>query len=138
MRTFLGALFVLGSTGALAELLLLEHFEENWQRLPIALLVAAIVVVVASMLRPGSTAVRATTTVMVGFVASGLIGLYQHYQVNLEFELEMNASRHGWELMLETLMGATPALAPATMIYLGLLGLGYAHLARRDLSLLGD
>ena len=28
----------------------------------------------------------------------------------------------GWELVLESLTGALPALAPGTMIYLGLLG----------------
>ena len=48
-----------------------------------------------------------------------------HYRGNAEFELEMDASLGGWQLFLESVHGATPALAPAAMMHLGLLGLLY-------------
>jgi hypothetical protein len=61
-------------------------------------------------------------------VVSGLVGLGQHYAGNREFELEMHPSRGGLELVWESLAGATPTLAPAAMVHLGLLGLLYAWL----------
>lgn len=60
---------------------------------------------------------------MVAFVAAGLLGLYYHYTGNSEFELEMRPSMEGFELVWESLKGATPALAPGTLVQFGLLGL---------------
>ena len=62
---------------------------------------------------------------MAAYLASGLVGLWFHYSGNAEFELEMYPSLSGWSLVREALSGATPALAPGTMIHLGLLGLTY-------------
>ena len=58
-------------------------------------------------------------------VVSGLIGLWQHYQGNVEFEREMYPDLGGLELVVKALHGAFPALAPGTMIQLGLLGMAY-------------
>ncbi len=70
---------------------------------------------------------RALQLLMVVFIAAGAIGLTMHYQGNVEFELEMYPSRSGLELFREAMMGATPALAPGTMIQLALIGLAYAY-----------
>ena len=58
---------------------------------------------------------------------SGMIGLYLHYRGNVEFELEMYPSIRGFELFWKSITGATPALAPATMLLLGLIGLAYSY-----------
>jgi hypothetical protein len=50
-----------------------------------------------------------------------------HYQGNMEFELETYPSISGLALFKEAMMGATPALAPGTMIELGLIGLAYTY-----------
>jgi hypothetical protein len=71
--------------------------------------------------------VRAVQLVMAMFVASGALGIYLHYRGNVEFELEMYPDRRSFELFRETMAGATPALAPGTMVLLGLIGLVYAH-----------
>jgi hypothetical protein len=39
----------------------------------------------------------------------------------------MNPALAGFELVRESLSGATPALAPGTMIQLGLIGLAYTY-----------
>ncbi|MFB3131882.1 MAG: hypothetical protein ACE10K_05095, partial [Rhodothermales bacterium] len=44
-----------------------------------------------------------------------------------EFELEMYPTLKGLELFWESIKGATPALAPGTMIQLGLLGWAYTY-----------
>ena len=62
---------------------------------------------------------------MLGFLVSGVIGVWLHYKGNMEFEIEMVPSLAGLELFLKASHGAFPALAPGTMIQLGLLGLAY-------------
>jgi hypothetical protein len=54
---------------------------------------------------------------------SGLLGLWFHYEGNLEFEREMDPDAAGWPLIKAVLTGATPSLAPGTMIWFGALAL---------------
>lgn len=131
MRRILFALLLLGAAGALAELLLLDHTDGWWQRLPLLLLSVGILISCLDALRPTRGTQRLLRVMMACWIAGGMVGLYQHYSGNLEFELEMNPARHGFELVREVLTGATPALAPATMIYLGLVGLAYGTAASR-------
>jgi hypothetical protein len=60
---------------------------------------------------------------MVAYVLAGALGVFLHLRSNVEFEKEMRPSIAGRELVLETLTGAIPALAPGAMAQLGLLGL---------------
>ena len=126
MRGFLRFVLTLGLAGTLVELILLEHTEGNWQKVPLVLLSLALGALMARRLAPGPRSRGAMKTIMAILIVAGAVGLYQHFMGNREFELEMNASRSGWELTWETLKGATPALAPGTLIYLGLLGLACA------------
>jgi hypothetical protein len=66
------------------------------------------------------------------FLASGCTGLWQHYQSNVEFELEMDPALSGFDLFTAAARGATPFLAPGAIILLGLLGLLYASTAPTD------
>lgn len=125
LRRILLAVFLLGALGTLAELILLEHYEDWWQLLPLALLGASPVAVALMILRPGAASVRSFQMLMLVLVAAGGIGVYQHYTGNVEFELEMYPSRGGFELIWESLKGATPTLAPGAVAQLGLLGLAY-------------
>jgi len=127
MRRSLLTLLFVGTAGTLAELLLLGHTDGYWQRLPLFLLSLGILVLTVEALRPGPQIRALVLGVMLLHIGCGAIGLYQHYSGNREFELEMNPSRHGFELLSETLTGATPALAPAALIYLGLLGIVYCR-----------
>lgn len=126
VRRLLLALLLFGAVGMLVDLLLLEHFETIWQWIPIALLVPVIAIMVAALIRPGRRVVRALQGVMAVCVAAGLLGVYLHYQGNLEFELERDPELRGLALVWETIRGATPALAPGALVQLGLLGLAYA------------
>jgi hypothetical protein len=60
---------------------------------------------------------------MVSYVLAAGVGLYLHLKANVEFELELRPTMADTELILETLKGAIPALAPGVMVQLGLLGL---------------
>ena len=57
------------------------------------------------------------------YVPAGLLGVYFHFQSNVEFEQELHPSSGGLELVTESLGGAMPTLAPGAMILLGLLGI---------------
>ena len=77
---------------------------------------------------------------MLAFVASGGLGVALHYRGNEAFELEMYPSRAGFELVRETLTGATPVLAPGSMSLLGLVGLvvTYRHPSRPAVGAAGS
>ena len=131
-RVLLGIL-LLGLVGAEVELLFLKHTDGAWQILPLVLIGVALLVLAVHAAVPGPWTIRAMQAVMGVFVLSGVAGILLHYRGNVEFELERMASLSGLELIKSALMGATPALAPGTMIQLGLVGLlfTYQHPASR-------
>lgn len=125
LRRVLLALLLFGAAGTLAELLLLEHVEDAWQWAPVVLLGLSLPVMLWLLVRPTPAVLRIFQGLMILFVASGVIGLWMHYRGNVEFELEMYPALAGWQLIKQSLMGATPSLAPGTMVQFGLIGLLY-------------
>lgn len=127
VRSFLLAILVIGVVGTGMELVLLEHTDGAWQWAPLVLLALALPILVwhAAARRRAST--RALQAMMLLFILSGVAGLVLHYRGNVEFELEMHPSLEGLGLVWGAMTGATPALAPGTMIQLGLLGLAYTY-----------
>jgi uncharacterized membrane protein len=64
---------------------------------------------------------------MVLFIAAGLLGVVLHYQANVEFQREVDPSIAGWALLSKAMTAKTPpALAPGSMVQLGLIGLAYS------------
>jgi hypothetical protein len=123
----LAAIFLFGSSGTAAELVLLEHTEGVWQNVPLALIGISCLALAVLAIKPGISGLRVFQLTMWLFVASGAAGVLLHYQGNVAFELELNPEASGWELFWESLKGATPALAPGTMTLLGALGLAYTY-----------
>ena len=125
LRRILLALVLLGTVGLALELLLLEHYESPWQWAPLVLLGAALLAGGVLAARPSGAAVRLFQGAMALCVVAGALGVYLHYRGNVEFELERDPVRRGLALFWEAIRGATPALAPAALAQLGLLGLAY-------------
>jgi hypothetical protein len=125
LRAFLLVALLLSLAGTLAELLLLEHFEDAWQWAPIALLAAALLTLGFYALERGPRSLNVLRVLMVLCVVSGFVGVLLHYRGNVEFELEMYPDLSGWKLFKDAMMGATPALAPGAMLQLGLIGLAW-------------
>ncbi|MGI9037693.1 MAG: hypothetical protein ACR2GQ_02420 [Gemmatimonadota bacterium] len=123
LRRFVLASLLFGICGVIAELLLLSHFEDWRQWFPLVLLGAGLPVATGVLLRPRAVSVRILRGLAAAWVPTGMLGAYFHFTGNLEFEREMDASVTGIRLLAESLAGAFPALAPGTMILLGLLGL---------------
>lgn len=116
------AIFFAGLLGTTAELFFLEHYEDVQQFIP--LVVAALGFAIGGWYaaRPSPASLRGFRAVLLLFAFSGAVGLFLHYRGNVEFEKERDAALGGLPLMWEALRGATPALAPGTMIFLAVIG----------------
>lgn len=133
MRRMALALLIGAMIGTAADLMLLDHHEDVWQLVPLILLALGVLVAAASF-GTSSAAVRSMRIVMSLFIAAGVLGLVLHFMGNREFQKEMDPALAGWPLFVKVITAkAPPALAPASMIQMGLLGLlcTYQHPALR-------
>ncbi len=125
-RRILLAILILGIAGISLELWLLAHTEDVYQLIPLILAVSAIVAAAAVVGRPSAGTVRLFQAVMALFLLSGVVGMWLHFQVNMEFQLEMDPALTGMALFRKSILAKSPpALAPGAMIQLGLIGLAY-------------
>lgn len=118
--------------GTITELFLLHHYEGVQQLIPIicigiALIVMAILFFVKNMLL-----IRAFQMLMVISALSGVYGTFLHLQANFEFEQEMKPTATVGYLVLESLSGALPALAPGSMVVFALIGTIYIKLLKQN------
>jgi hypothetical protein len=126
VRRFVLFILLLGLFGTAAELLLLAHYEDVNQWIPLALIGLAVVALIAGAARPTAGTIRVIQTLMAFFILAGVVGVVLHFKANLEFQTEVDPSLSGWPLVQKALLAkAPPALAPGAMIQLGLLGVAY-------------
>lgn len=125
-RRILMAILMLGIAGISVELWLLDHVEDAYQLIPLGLNAAAVLVAALVAVRPSATLIQLFRGVMILMLISGAVGVWLHYQVNTEFQLEMDPQLSGLALFRKSIVAkAPPALAPGAMVQLGLIGLAY-------------
>jgi hypothetical protein len=125
-KLLLGAL-ALGVLGTGGELILLGHVEMPAQWIPVVALAASIPALIWHALAPGPRSVRVMQLLMVVFIAAGTLGVGLHFDGNVEFERELHPTEQGLEFLRKTITGATPVLAPGSMVLLGLVGLAQTY-----------
>jgi hypothetical protein len=126
LRRWILGVMVLGLLGTVTELVLLEHYEQPLQFVPLVLIVAAIVALAFEVGRHDAASRRALQIVMGLFVLAGFVGFVAHFLGSAEFQLDLNPQMSTWELIEKVLRAkAPPLLAPGMMLQLGLLGLAY-------------
>ena len=123
---FIALVFMLFGTAL--ELYLLHHFESVLQAIPLICIGALLMFVALSFFGRRHGAVRFFKLALLLTALSGLYGTFLHLRANYEFELEMKPTANNWDLFLESMSGALPALAPCSMIVLALLGYSYTLL----------
>jgi hypothetical protein len=124
IRTAVLAVLLLAMTGSLAELLLIGHDEDLTQLIPIALIGLGLLLAGWNLVRPSALSLRALQGLMLAFLVAGGLGVYFHYQANVEFQLETEPSLAGTALLWTVLQAKSPpALSPGLMVQLGCLGL---------------
>jgi hypothetical protein len=126
LRGWILAVLVLGLLGTIVELVLLEHYEEPLQFVPVTLIVLALVVIGWHLARRDVASMHALAVVMALSVLAGFLGFLAHFYGSAEYQLELDPSMSAGELIGKVLHAkAPPLLAPGMMIQLGLLGLAY-------------
>ena len=137
VRRLLLVLLVFALCATALDLVLLEHYESSWMLVPLVMIGLALVAIAWHVADRGPATVRVLKVTMWMFIVTGALGIALHYQANLEFQLDMDASQSSWELFKKVMHAkAPPALAPGAMAQLGLLGWLYCFrhpaLANRD------
>lgn len=123
LRRGLLLLLIAGLVGTGAELLLMGHTDGLDQLIPLLLIGLSLLVLVWVGLAGSRTSFRVFQAIMVLAMISGGVGTLLHYRGNVEFEIESVPGLRGFALFKEAMHGATPALAPGTMVLIGALGL---------------
>ena len=109
------------------ELLLLEHYESVTQLIPFATIALALACLIWHGVSGSEGSVQALQIVMTVLVFVGVVGIVLHYRGNMVFQLDIDPAHSVCSLFSKVVRAkAPPALAPAAMSQLGLLGLAYA------------
>ncbi|NOT44967.1 MAG: hypothetical protein HOP14_10240 [Acidobacteria bacterium] len=132
VRRLLAVPLMVGTTGLIAELLLIGHIDTRWQRVPLVLLVAALAVVALHVVRPRRAVRRLLQAVMLACLSSGTIGIGLHYSANEREVMVADPRVEGWERVTRSARGTMPALAPGSLSLLGLVGLIYGWAAAEE------
>ena len=128
IRAWTLAVLVFGLVGTVTELLLLKHYEDVAQFLPLILIGFALAIVGWHAARPSVVTVRVLQAAMTLFLAAGIAGMAFHAQGGAAFQWETNPSQRGWDVFAKVMRAqAPPVLAPGVMIELGLIGLVYTY-----------
>ena len=130
LRVAILGVLLLGITGTVIELLLLEHDEADkpLQFVPLILIAAGVAAIIWELARPGLASLTTLAVVMVLYVLSSFVGFLAHFYGSAEFVLDLNPEAGTLEILEKALHAkAPPLLAPGMMMQLGLLGLAYVY-----------
>lgn len=116
--------------GTSLELYLLGHYEDSLQLIPMVAIALVLVGVILVYFKASRRISILFKLILWLTALSGLYGMFLHLKANYEFELEMTPTASDWHLFTESLSGALPALAPASMVVLALLGYSYLTLIK--------
>jgi hypothetical protein len=125
LRRIILGIIAFGAVGTAVELLLIGHYKEIAQWLPLVLLVLTAVGIILMIQKPTPTTLRLFRWLMAIMAVSALAGLYFHLHGNVEFKQETHPEVTGLSLYWQALKGGIPVFAPGMMAYMGLLGLGF-------------
>jgi hypothetical protein len=121
-------LVAFGTLAMLAELALIGHTEDSNQLIPLGVGGVGMAVVAWTARAPSVSALRSLQFVMLLYIGSGVVGITLHALANAEFQRELDPTVAGINLLLKVLEAtAPPAMAPALMVQLGLLGLLFTY-----------
>ncbi len=133
LRRWIAVVLVLGMLGTIVELILLEHYEQPLQLVPVILILAGGGALLWHSRSQDQASRMTLIAVMAVFVVSGFAGFVAHFLGSAEFQLELNPDMGTGELLAKILRAkAPPLLAPGMMIQMGLLGLAYVWSDRRS------
>lgn len=126
-RWFLLVLAGLMCVGTAVELWLQEHTGTAVQFIPFVLCGAALLVVILVLLRPSRGTIWTLRLVMALVISGSLFGMFEHFEHNLAFEMEIRPTATAVSLLADTLHGASPMLAPGILALTAVLALAATY-----------
>jgi len=132
LRGWLLGVLVLALAGTVVELVLLSHYEQPVQMIPVALIVLSVIVLAWHYFSRDAASLIVLMFIMALFIVAGFAGFVAHFHGSAEFALETDPDIGGWDLFLKVLHAkAPPLLAPGMMLQMGLLGFAFTLSDRR-------
>lgn len=115
--------------GNVAELYLLDHYEQTRQWIPIILSIAGFALVTVSWWQPGSSKLKALRWLMGITALASMYGMYLHFSGNYSFAREINPSFSAVEAIWPAIKGSNPLLAPGILFLAAVLAIAgtYKH-----------
>jgi hypothetical protein len=98
------------------ELFFLSHWSETIQLLPFGLSALGLVTLALAYFRPSHNMINILRWSMIVIGLCSLIGIYEHMANNLGFQMEIQPNATVSELVMATLEGANPVLAPGILM----------------------
>jgi hypothetical protein len=128
LRRMLLLILLFSLAGSCADLLLMGHYDDIWQKIPLIVFGVAAVTLLWHVARHSAASVRAIQLLMLLFIVVGISGGVLHFRAGAEFHSEMEPEQSRWSL-IRAVLGSTapPVLAPAVLLQMGLIGLAYAY-----------
>ena len=129
LRQFLLIISAVVFLMTVTELFFLSHWSETIQFLPFVLSGLGLLTLSLAYFRPNRGTITTLRWSMIVIAACSLIGVYEHMANNLGFRMEIQPNATTWELILATLEGANPVLAPGILMLGAVIGLAamYQH-----------
>lgn len=116
LRTFLQVLAVAFFVGAIGELLAAKHYESAVQLIPFGLCGLGVGAVLALRRHPTPAVIRAIRSLMIVIAIGSLFGIFEHVAGNIDFVRETRPHAGTMTLVIDTLQGGVPILAPGVLV----------------------
>lgn len=117
-----------GTIAVFVDLVLLSHYKDSNQLIPLTVAAAGLVSISWAAVSPRHTAVRALQFLMLCFIGTGVIGITLHSKGGMARQRELDPSLAGQTLFWKVVAApGPPVLSPGIMVQLGLLGLVYTY-----------
>ena len=127
LRTFLLVLAGCMCAGTIVELLLAEHTESLEQLIPFVLCGLALLAVAGALMRPSRATLLGLRAVMALLLVGSLLGVYEHFEGNLAFELEIRPASTFGAIWMNVLKGAAPLLAPGILAVVAVIAIASTY-----------
>src|SRR4051812_25541440 len=110
LRLWILGVLLLGLLGTVTELMLLSHYEQPLQLVPVVLIALAIVSLLWQWLMRDMASLNVMLVVMALSVVAGFVGVLAHFEGSAEFQRDLDPSMGTWELLEKILRAKAPPL----------------------------
>lgn len=127
LRSFLMGVAAFIFIGNIAELYLLDHYEQPQQWIPIILSLSGFIVTLTAWQSPSPKILSALRWLMAITALASLYGMYLHFSGNYSFAREINPTFTAMEAVWPAIKGSNPLLAPGILFLAAILALAGTH-----------